>query len=51
MGLPCVDVIAYGEADSGALAIHPDTPPVDVARAKPEQDSVIDLADSERLPD
>jgi hypothetical protein len=40
-----VDVVSYGSADSGAVLIRPDTPPVDVAHAEPERDLFVDLAE------
>jgi len=38
-----VEVVAYGEAASGAGAIRPGGPPSDVAHAMPEREAFVDL--------
>jgi beta-lactam-binding protein with PASTA domain len=37
------EVVAHGEADSGAMAQPSDVPPADAAHAEPERDAFVDL--------
>lgn len=40
-----VEIVAYGEADSNAVAVRPVAPPSDIAHAEPERDTFIDLTE------
>lgn len=44
-----VEIVAYGEADSGALTVRPDVPSTDIAHAAPQRDSFVDLANPDEL--
>ncbi|MCR2816867.1 PASTA domain-containing protein [Microbacterium jiangjiandongii] len=42
-----VEIVPYGEADSNAVALPHEVPPVDNAHAHPQRDAFIDLTNSD----